>query len=419
MIYFLAPLFVVGYLFIAIEHWTKVNKANISLLMAVLCWLCFFAGSPLGHEEKVHQLLHHLAATSQIVFFLLGAMAIVEIIHSYDGFVLLSDHLLATSKKELFFVLGPIAFFLSAVIGNLTATVVMISLLRRFLPEGEERLYFGGMVVVAANAGGAWAPVGDITTTMLWIGGQVTAWGVVQALFLPSLCCLGVPLVWMGRHIRGQLPLRQESTERRDPWYRLVFWLGTALLISVPVIRLTTGLPPFLAMFLGLAILWVVTDLLHRGKHHAYDQKVSAILARIDHSTILFFLGILLAVNALESAGLLTALAQGMDSVFHYPMVIATVIGIISAIIDNVPLVAAAMGMYPMDRYGQDDPFWHLIAYCAGTGGSLLVVGSAAGLAFMGMEKAHFFWYIKRIALPAALGYFSGIGFFYLSQRLG
>lgn len=412
LFYFLGIVFVVGYLFITLEHWTKINKAAVSLLMAALSWILIL-GYQKGGEEIGYHFLEHLAATSQIVLFLLGAMTIVEIIQVHDGFSTISDLIKVRSKRGLLWIFGCIAFFLSSVIDNLTATIVMISLLRQICEEREDRLIFGGIIVIAANAGGAWTPIGDVTTTMLWIGGQISTYEVMRSLFLPSMLCLLIPLWWMARQFDKTDAFSQAVRPiERGPYSRFIFFLGVGALFFVPILKMATGLPPFMGVLLGLAFLWTVTDCLHHAAVDVFDKKVETALARIDHSTVLFFLGILLTVQALDTAGVLSYLAHQLNQFTHSEYLIATMIGLISAVIDNVPLVAGAMGMYGLSTYPMDAPFWQLIAYCAGTGGSLLIIGSAAGVAFMGMERVDFVWYMRYVTFPAALGYFAGIVLF-------
>jgi Na+/H+ antiporter NhaD/arsenite permease-like protein len=357
----------------------------------------------------------HISSISQIVFFLLGALAIVEIISVHQGFAVIADNIRVMSKKRLLWVMGFIAFFLSSVLDNLTTTIVMVTVLKKLIDESEDRLIIGAGVVIAANAGGAWTPIGDVTTTMLWIGGQVSTFNIMYELLLPSLACLVVSLVCLGFFLRGDFPSRSvhEVPKTLEPMGGLVFCLGVAALIFVPVFKVLTGLPPFMGMFFGLSILWIVTDLVHRNHDGREHLRMTQVFTKIDLSSLLFFVGILLAIDALDAAKILEVLASTLQRTIGNDTIIVTVIGLASAVVDNVPLVAASMGMYPLTQHPVDSNFWNLIAYCAGTGGSILIIGSAAGVVFMGMEKVNFMWYVKKVSLAALVGYFAGI-FVYL-----
>jgi len=407
-------LFAIGYLLIIFEHATHLNKATTALIMAVLCWGVQF------HREdvdgwNVQNLNMHLASVSQVILFLLGALTIVEIIHAHGGFEVMSQLMRIRSKSKALWVIGIATFFLSAVLDNLTTTIVMVMMMRKLVDNHEDRLIFGSVVVIAANAGGAWTPIGDVTTTMLWLGGQVSVAPLVQKLFFPSIVCLAVSLSWFSVMFRGQrFPAIIQQKAAFEPRGKMVFVLGILSLIAVPVFKMVTGLPPFMGMLLAMSFMWVATDMLHAKYSERQHLRVLALLPRIDLSSILFFLGILLSVNALETAGILEKLAHLLDQLFPSKAVIATLIGLASAVIDNVPLVAACMGMYDISVYPMDHTFWQLIAFTAGTGGSILIIGSAAGIAFMGIEKVTFFWYLKRVSIPAALGYFAGIGAYLL-----
>lgn len=401
--------FIVGYFFITIEHKSKVNKTSVALMMAILCWIFQFANQLQTHESNMSYFQEHLSSISQVVFFLLGALTIVEIISAHKGFRLISDNIKIRNKRKLLWFLGCITFFLSSVLDNLTTTIIIVTLLRRMIPEGKERLLLGGAVVIAANAGGAWTPIGDVTTTMLWIGGQVSTLNIMHALFLPSVVCAMVAFLCMSIFLKGDFALAEKQEEPEEPCGRIVFWLGLACLVFVPVFKIATGLPPFMGVIFGLAVLWLFTDIVHSKYEDRQHLTVPQIMTKIDVSGVLFFLGILLCIDALSTAGLLDKLAVWMDQTIGNPNIIAIAIGLASAVVDNVPLVAAAMGMYDISRYPIDSHFWNLIAYCAGTGGSILVIGSAAGVAFMGLEKINFFWYFKRVGIPAAIGYFAGI----------
>lgn len=407
--------FILGYFLITIEHITKINKTTVALLMAVICWALQFTDKGFTGPEKLGFLGSHLANISQVVFFLVGALCIVEIIDTHGGFRIISDRINIRSKRKLLWLTSLLAFFLSAILDNLTTTILMISLIRKMIDDGEDRLIIGGAVVIAANAGGAWTPIGDITTTMLWIGGQLTSGHIITSLFIPSLVCILVALAWLTFMLKGDFAPRDMHFEKKhlEPIGKLIFFLGIGSLIFVPIFKTITGLPPFMGVLFGMSILWLVTDIVHYKYPERSHLRVPYVLSRIDLSSVLFFLGILLCINALETAGILEELAHWLDRTIGNVYVIAAFIGLASAIVDNVPLVAAAMGMYSLEHYPVNSTFWTLVAYCAGTGGSILIIGSAAGIAFMGLEKVDFFWYVKRIGIPALLGYFAGM-FIYL-----
>ena len=404
-------IFVSGYIAIALENKLKVNKAAMALLVAVFCWGFNFIENFPPDEASLHNLIEHLGEISQVIFFLMGAMTIVELIDSHGGFKIITDFIMTRDKRKLLWAISIFTFFLSSVLDNLTTSIVMVSLLRRLIPDRDDRMIFASMVIIAANAGGAWSPIGDVTTTMLWIGGQVTAGKLMKLLIIPSLVSLLIPLLYCSLSIKqGTYPDSSHSTDSpAQHGAKRVFFLGIGSLIFVPIFRAVTNLPPFMGVFLGLGIMWVLTDLIHQKRDHL---KVPMILTRIDFSSILFFLGILLAVAALETAGILGSLALRMDNYFYNKDIIATVLGLLSAVIDNVPLTAATMGMYPLSSFPADSKLWEMIAYCVGTGGSILIIGSAAGVVVMGMEKISFGWYLKKISLPVLIGYLLGIGFF-------
>lgn len=406
--------FVIGYFFIIFEHSTGVNKATSALLMAVFCWAVQFSDSRV-HDWNVEHLNEHLASVSQVILFLLGALTIVEIIHAHGGLNVISQLVRFRSKTKSLWVIGLLAFFLSSVLDNLTTTIVMVMMLRKIIKEQEDRLIFGSAVVIAANAGGAWTPIGDVTTTMLWVGGQLSTFPLMKILFLPSLSCLFTMLAYFSLQLKGTREVETyDDKEIYEPEGKVIFIVGILSLISVPIFKVLTGLPPFMGILFSMSFMWLFTDLLHK-KHGDRDHlRVMSLLPRLDLSGILFFLGILLSVDALETAGILKHLALFLDNAIPSKEMIAVIIGLVSAVIDNVPLVAACIGMYDLTTYPQDSMFWQLIAFTAGTGGSILIVGSAAGVAFMGMEKVDFFWYLKKAALPAALAYFVGIATFLL-----
>ncbi|MFZ3153702.1 sodium:proton antiporter NhaD [Pseudomonas sp.] len=443
----MALIFVLGYLCIALEHPLKIDKAASAILTAVICWTLLVLGAdsilPLigaatagasGNDHHVtEELRHHLGEISEILFFLMGAMTIVELIDAHEGFKVITDRIRTNKRVTLLWVVALITFFLSAVLDNLTTTIVMVSLLRKLVADQKERWFYVGIVVIAANAGGAWSPIGDVTTTMLWIGNQVTTSGIIANLFIPSVVCLLVPLLVLSMTMKGEIqrPLLSESDEeRRDPTTpferNLVFILGIGALVFVPVFKTVTHLPPYMGILFGLGVLWVVTEVIHRGKNDEdkHPLSVVGVLRRIDTTSVLFFLGILLAVSSLATAGHLTqvavALREGLGNVYA----INIAIGLLSSVVDNVPLVAGAMKMYPLvspealalagadiawlSNFQVNGTFWEMLAYCAGTGGSCLIIGSAAGVAAMGMEKINFIWYLKKISLLAFLGYISG-----------
>lgn len=407
--------FAIGYLAIIFEHNLRVNKSASALLMAVLSWMVLFLIQP-----NPHAFAEKLGEVSQIIFFLLGAMALVEVIDVHKGFKVITDLIQTSSKRKLLWVIGFTTFFLSAVLDNLTTTIVMISLLRKLIPDPKERLVPGALAVIAANAGGAWTPIGDVTTTMLWINGNITSFSVMKTLFLPSLVSFVVAMILVGWNLKGVYPraVSLAHEEQVEPGARAVFFCGIAGFIFVPIFKALTGLPPFMGILLSLGALWLMTDLLHAPHETRQHLRLPQILARIDTSGALFFLGILLCISALDVAGILNQLAHFLDSTIGNLSVIATLIGLISAVIDNVPLVAAAMGMYDLQTYPTDSYLWQMIAYCAGTGGSILIIGSAAGVAYMGLEKVNFLWYFRKISLIALLSYLSGVIVLVLQQTL-
>ncbi len=408
--------FCLGYIMITFEHITHINKATIALLMAVICWVLEFGSQYFTQTENISLLSEHLGALSQIIFFLIGALAIVEIIDAHNGFKVISDRINIESKKKMFWVTGFLTFFLSSILDNLTTTIVMIAFLQKMIEEREDRLIFGGGVVIAANAGGAWTPIGDVTTTMLWIGNQITTFSIMKEIFIPSMVCFLVSFFILNFALKdGSIRKLKADGSKKEPYGSLIFYLGVSLLIFVPFFKAFTGLPPFMGILFGLSILWLVTDILHSRKGRTH-LRMPHTLARIDLSSVLFFLGILLCINALESAGILTHLAVYLDQTFASTTFIAILIGLASAVVDNVPLVAATMGMYELTQYPTDSPFWSMVAFCAGTGGSILIFGSAAGVVFMSLEKVDFMWYLRRVSFAALAGFFAGIGVYILFQ---
>ena len=405
--------FVIGYLLIALEHNLHINKAAPALLTGVILWTLTAVGGDHGGVNE--HLSHHVADIAPLLFFLLGAMTIVELVDAHEGFSLVTRVVRSDNPVKLMWIIGLVTFFLSAVLDNLTTTIVMLSLVRRLVPAGEGRWPFAGIIIIAANAGGAWSPIGDLTTTMLWLGGHITTGGIISQLFLPSLVCLLVPLVVMTPTIRKVALLKagEDKHEKRPVpvWERnLVFGLGVGALLFVPVFKTLTGLPPYIGILLGLSVLWLTTEILHRHKplEEKHAMSVVGVLTRIDTASVLFFLGILLAVASLGTLGLLEQLAAMLGSWFTSVYELTFAIGVLSAIIDNVPLVAAAMKMYPLATeaglYSIDGKFWELLALAAGVGGSCLIIGSAAGVAAMGIEKIPFGWYLKKVGWAALLG---------------
>ena len=412
--------FGLGYLGIILEYNIRINKTAVALLIAVLCWTIYFESSHLPLEQDLKVLGTHLSDVSQIIFFLMVAMTLVELIDSHKGFKIVTDIVRTNSKRKMLWIVSLTAFFLSAVLDNLTTTILMISLLRKMIPTRQERFLLSCIVVVAANAGGAWTPIGDVTTTMLWINGQISTLSIMKALLLPSMVSLLLPILYYSIRHKGSYSATngEQADATPEPGARLVFFLGIGALIFVPIFKTLTGLPPFMGMLIGLAALWLITDLLHHKYEHRQHLRVPAILTKIDTSSVLFFLGILLAINALETAGILNKLALFLEAEVKSQVVIATCIGMLSAIIDNVPLVAGTMGMYPLVQFPMDSPLWHMIAYAAGTGGSLLLIGSSAGVALMGLEKISFFGYMRKMTLPVLIGYLAGMAAYLLQKYL-
>jgi Na+/H+ antiporter NhaD/arsenite permease-like protein len=407
-------IFVLGYIAIATEHFIKINKAATAIVTGVLCWTVYIMLAP---EKQVvsDELAHYIGEISGILFFLLGAMTIVELIDSYDGFEIITDKIKQTDKRKLLWTVAFITFFLSSVLDNLTTTIIIISLLRKLVRGTHDRLFFAGIVVIAANAGGAWTPIGDVTTTMLWIGGQITSLNIIVKLILPSLMCIAVPLIFLSFKLKGKIerPAPKTNTDNKifsKKQKSIVFFSGILVLILVPVFKGLTDLPPFMGILIGLGILWIITEIMHGNKKDEDKHILSVVhaLHKIDIPTILFFLGILVSVAALQSIGTLTELAHWLSVTLKSDSTIVISLGLLSSIIDNVPLVAATQGMYNLVQYPTDHYFWEFIAYCSGTGGSILIIGSAAGVAAMGMERISFWWYLRNISLLAMLGYFAG-----------
>jgi len=476
-------IFILGYTMIALEHPLNLDKAASALLTGTILWGLYalnatgileLGNSPaweavkaVGHDiyqyiqpvvdefefkilwEKQaelshdvthfvqHDLNHHLVEIAQILFFLAGAMTIVETVDQHQGFKIITDKIKTTSKVKLLWILSVLTFFMSATLDNLTTTIVLVALLRKLIDDQKTRWFFASMVVLAANAGGAWSPIGDVTTIMLWIGGQVTTVNIIAQLFLPSLVTMVVPLIIVSFTMKGEVQrpvlANGENHEFTSPFERrLLLIMGVGALLFVPVFKTVTHMPPFVGMLFGLGVIWATTEILHRKKPLEDKRKLTVIgiLRKVDMATIFFFLGILLAVAALQSAGHLDVLSKYLDEKLHNIYAINLIIGALSAIVDNVPLVAGAMGMYPiadaehvaMDPYLAnfvvDGHFWEFLAYCAGTGGSMLIIGSAAGVAAMGLEKIDFIWYMKKISILAIIGYLAGAGVYILQSYL-
>lgn len=434
--------FLIGYTLIALEHPIKIDKAATALLTGVFCWLVLIFGidhmpgyqeiaaaHPDTHAYIRLSLSEHLSKISEILFFLLGAMTIVELVDVHDGFRVITDRITTSNRVKLLWIISWITFFLSAGLDNMTTAIIMCALLRRIIKKKENMWLFGGFVIIAANAGGAWSPIGDVTTIMLWIGGQVTTFNIIKSTFLASFASLLFPLLVGSYFIGRDKSSIQQMAEEAIPSQRittpfeqnLLFVLGGVALLSVPVFKAVTHMPPYMGILLSVGVLWYVTEFIHRGKepHHKKEFSVAHMLHRIDTPSILFFLGILLAVGSLDASGHLHLMASALNDTFNGSIyIINTMIGLLSAIVDNVPLVAACMGMYDFSVYQPDHDFWELLAYCAGTGGSILIIGSAAGVASMGILKIDFLWYLKRISVYAAIGYFAGIAVYYLQHHL-
>jgi Na+/H+ antiporter NhaD/arsenite permease-like protein len=449
-------IFVLGYTAIALEHPLKIDKSASALLIGALTWAIFALDSTeilglgfnyewnelisryslnaeqiaeLGNHFVKHELSHHLSEISEILFFLLGAMTIVEVVDHHQGFKLITDKIQTTSKVKLLWVLGFLTFFMSAALDNLTTTIVMVTLLRKLISDKETRWMFASMIIIAANAGGAWSPIGDVTTIMLWIGGQVTALNIILMVFVPSLVAMIVPLsilsfTMKGNVTRPEIDNNIKTDFTTDAEKKLFLFVGVGALLFVPVFKTVTHLPPYMGMLLGLGTIWTISEINNRNKSEEDKRHLSVvnILKRVDIPTVMFFLGILTAVASLQSAGHLGQVSIWLDEVTNKNIyIIDTAIGILSSIVDNVPLVAGAMGMYEIAHvgtYAVDGVFWELLAYTAGTGGSILIIGSAAGVAAMGMEKIDFIWYMKKISLLAFIGYMAGIGTYYVQEHL-
>ncbi len=418
-----AVFFLAGYIVIALEHKIKVDKAATALFLGILLWLfILFSGSV--PSEKNSNLKEHLEENSEILFFLMGAMTIVELIDTHDGFAIIHRQIKTKKKIVLLWILSLLTFFLSSILDNLTTTIVMIAIIKKFLDTKEDLWTFAGFIIIAANAGGAWSPIGDITTIMLWNGAQVSTNAIISDVFLPSLVCVLVPLVIASYQFRNTIinDVGQNiSADKKitSSESNFILLIGVVLLLLVPLFKGVTHLPPFIGMLFSLSVFWLITEIMHRRKPMTIRHyfSVARTIQKIDTPSILFFLGILLAVAALQTNGSLGVLGTALDDTFDDYHIINGLLGLLSSVIDNVPLVAGAMGMYDMERYPQDHEFWTFLAYCAGTGGSVLIIGSAAGVAAMGILKIDFLWYLKHVAWLALAGYFAGIVAYVLLNR--
>lgn len=446
--YIMIIIFVLGYIMIAAEHKTNVNKSSVALVLCCVMWglLSVFSSkiSPsLTHDVISSDLLSSLGSTCEIIVFLIGAMTIVSIIDQHGGFEVITRHITTRKKTRLMWLMAFLTFFMSSVLDNMTTTIIMIMLIRRMFTNYKERWLFASIIVIAANCGGAWSPIGDITTIMLWMKGNVGTAKLMSSLIVPSLVCMAIPTAVATRFLQGVI-VKQQTNEDASfrPSYitgkesRTILVIGVFLLVMVPVFKSVIGLPPYMSIMFALGVLWLYTDLMYRHKNNVEESiknKVSKIINHIDMPTILFFLGILMAVSALESAGILSSMAEGLNKGIHNVYAINTIIGVLSSVVDNVPLVAASMGMYPvpdaaavaasadpafLSHFVVDGDFWHLLAYCAGTGGSILIIGSTAGVVAMGLENMNFMWYLKHISILALAGYLAGIGVFMLQNML-
>lgn len=425
MITTISIIFILGYVAIALEHPLKINKAASALLTAAACWSVYALMSDNGHEAAEY-LTGHLGEVSGILFFLMGAMTIVELIDAHDGFFIITSRIKTTKKRKLVWLIALITFFLSAALDNLTTTIVLVSLLRKIIADKEDRLMFAALVVISANAGGAWSPIGDVTTTMLWIGGQITAASIIGQTIVPSLVSMIIPAALISWRMKGHIThldaLAEENINFNTSAFKrnLVFIIGLCSLLFVPVFKTITHLPPYMGILFGLGVMWVITEIIHSeaDEQEKGELSVNHALRKIDTPSVLFFLGILLSIGALQATGVLSDLAAFMNDKIGNISVITMAIGLLSAVVDNVPLVAAAQGMYPLTEYPTGHYFWEFLAYCAGTGGSALIIGSAAGVAAMGIEKIDFIWYLKKVSWIAIVGYFAGALVFILQHML-
>jgi Na+/H+ antiporter NhaD/arsenite permease-like protein len=414
--------FIIGYIAIAFEHPLRLNKAASALITGVLCWTIFIISSDATHFVN-EELLHHLGDIASILFFLLGAMTIVELIDSHNGFDIITQKIKTTSKAKLLLLIISITFFLSALLDNLTTAIVMTSLCTKILNNKEDRLWFAGMIVISANAGGVWSPLGDVTTTMLWIGGQITAFNIMKQLIFPSMIACIIPALIVTYRYRGMkissVPQSETSLKEKQNG-KIILLSGIGFLVLVPLFKTLTHLPPFMGIMLALGFMWVITTIIHKGKEQEIAEKytVAKALQKVDSPSILFFLGILLAVSALQSFGILKDLAAFLSGSLKNDYLIGIVLGLLSAIVDNVPLVAASQGMFDLTTYPTDHPFWEFLALTTGTGGSAVIIGTAAGVAVMGIEQISFMWYLKKIGWLALTGFVAGILMFFLQLQV-
>ena len=422
MVILLLITFIAGYLLITLENAIHINKSAIALITAVICWTILVL-NPASKDASLASLGHHLSSIAEIVFFLLGAMTIVELIDAHDGFQNITEKIKITNKAKFIWTISIITFFLSAVLDNLTSTIVMISIINKLVKEKMIKWQLLGLVVISSNAGGAWSPIGDVTTTMLWIGQQVTPLNIIKETFLASLTCMIVPTLIISYRIKGKIELFENSATNLNALSsafdsNLVFFIGIACLLLVPVFKTITHLPPYMGMLLSLGIMWVLTELLHSKKdiEEKGNLSVNHAIRKIDTPSILFFFGILMSIAALEQVGLLKDAATYLDQRIGNIKFIAKLIGLVCSVLDNVPLVAALQSMYSLDMYPTDHYFWEFLAYTAGTGGSVLIIGSAAGVAVMGIEKIDFFWYLKNISWVALIGFITGALVFILEN---
>jgi len=413
--------FIIGYSAIMFEHKLNLNKAASALITGVLCWTIYILQSSDTHSVS-EELLMHLGEISSILFFLLGAMTIVELIDSHNGFEIITGNISTSNKKKLLFIVTVLTFFLSALLDNLTTAIVMTSLCSKLLNKIEDKHWFAGMIIIAANAGGASSPLGDVTTTMLWIGGQITALNIVKQLIVPSIAACAIPAFIVSRHFKGKkitYERRPAFTGKEKKDGKIILFAGIGCLLFVPIFKTLTHLPPFMGMLLALGLIWVITTVIHKGKEPELAQRftVANALQKVDTPSVLFFLGILLTVSAMQSVGLLKELATFLNNTLKNDYYIGIALGLLSSIVDNVPLVAASQGMYDLSTYPTDHPFWEFLALTTGTGGSAIIIGSAAGVAVMGIEKINFMWYLKKITWLALIGFVAGILVFLLQLR--
>lgn len=422
MILLLLATFILGYVLITLEHTIHINKAAIALITAFICWTILVL-NPTYKDASLESLGHHLSSIAEIVFFLLGAMTIVELIDAHDGFQNITEKIKTINKTKFIWTIALVTFFLSAVLDNLTSTIVMISIINKLVKEKQIKWQLLGLVIISSNAGGAWSPIGDVTTTMLWIGQQVTPLNIIKETFLASFTCMVVPTLIINYRIKGKIDLFEKSEKNLNPISRasdrnLVFFIGLACLLFVPVFKAITHLPPYMGMLFSLGMMWVLTEIMHSKKDT--DEKgvlsVNHALRKIDTPSILFFFGILMSIASLEQVGLLKDAATYLDHTIGNIKFIAMLIGLLSSVLDNVPMVAALQSMYSLDMYPTDHYFWEFLAYTAGTGGSVLIIGSAAGVAVMGIEKIDFFWYLKNISWVALIGFITGALVFILEN---